>query len=268
MQVIEIGPGGGVLTLELVRSGARVWAFEVDLEWAFYLRRAGRAAPEPASPDSPDSPASQAADGAGLHVLACDAVQFPWASLAGLQAATYFTGNLPFNVGTRLVDDTLDLAASDPRRFPRLGYMVQKEVADRLVAGPGDPAYGALSVLVAARAQARTLGRLAPGAFRPPPKVSAAFVGLLPRTPAVPASEWPGFRQLVFAAFARRRKTVVNSLSSRWPKAEALAMVAEAGIDPGARAESLDLDQFLGLHRAWREKSRARGRIEGRLEMG
>jgi len=132
-RVLEVGPGGGVLTEELLRAGARVWAWELDPEWAFALR------PAPA-----------------LGVVVGDAMTIPWDRLP---APTLATGNLPYAISTALIARIL----RHPGRVPRSAFLVQKEVGDRLVAGPGDPDYGALSVLVAARAEARLLGRVKAG---------------------------------------------------------------------------------------------------------
>ncbi|MCG8457466.1 MAG: 16S rRNA (adenine(1518)-N(6)/adenine(1519)-N(6))-dimethyltransferase RsmA [Holophagales bacterium] len=231
-RVLEIGPGGGVLTAELARSGARVIALEVDVEWACHL---GRRLP------------------AGVAVLCQDALLFPWDRLARLEAPTLVTGNLPFNVGTRLIRDVLDAAATVPERLPRAGFMVQKEVAERLVAEPGDPAYGALSVWVGARARVRWLGDLAPGAFRPPPRVWAAFVGLETRHPPFDPELLPAFDRVVGLAFGQRRKTLRNALANGaggWGRQRAAAVLERAGIDPGVRAESLGLGAFAALARA------------------
>lgn len=233
LDVVEIGPGGGVLTAELVRLGARVTALEVDLPWAFHLRHA--------------LPADR------LQVVVTDAQGFPWSRVPG---PALITGNLPFNVGTRLVEQTVLAAARRPQTFPRLGYMLQKEVADRLTARPGEKAYGALTVLVGALASCRPLGTLAPGAFRPPPKVSAAFVGLEPRSPEETAdltapARWKAFRSLVHGAFSQRRKTLRNSLGAALGKERAAAVAAAAGVDLGVRAETLDTGTFLALFTAY-----------------
>lgn len=226
--VIEIGPGGGVLTAELAAAGARVLALELDVAWACHLRR--RRLP-------------------GVTVLALDATGLPWARLA---RPFLVTGNLPFNVGTRLIDDYLAAAAARPEILPRAAFMVQKEVGERLVARPATSEYGALSVLAQARAQVDWLGTVAPGSFVPPPKVSAAFVGFRPRALPFPANESGAFRRLVHAAFGQRRKTLRNSLGSGLGRERAEAALAAAGIDPGLRAEALDLATFVRLLRAER----------------
>jgi 16S rRNA (adenine1518-N6/adenine1519-N6)-dimethyltransferase len=222
LPVVEIGPGAGVLTQELVHADARVLAVELDVEWAFVVRSQVLAA----------------------RVLVADALRFPWDRLP---APTLVAGNLPFQVASPLLADVLTSAARDPQRLPRIGVMVQKEVAERLVAGPGDPAYGALSVLVRATSSARILGHVAPGSFRPPPKVSASFVGLETHPPPVDALRLPELLRVVHQAFSQRRKTLRNSLGSGWGKPEATAALEAAGIDPGRRAETLGVDDFVRL---------------------
>ncbi len=223
-RVLEIGPGGGVLTAELLAAKARLLALEVDPEWAFTLRRrfAGR-----------------------LSVAVFDALALDYRRLP---APTLVTGNLPFNVATRLIEDLLPHRAT----VPRAAFMVQKEVAERLVARPGESAYGSLSVLVAAYAEARYLGTVKPGSFRPPPKVAAAFVGLRLKAPPLAEDEMPGFVRLVRLAFAKRRKTLRNSLGSGLGRDRAQQLVDIAGLDPRCRAEALGLEELVELYGYYR----------------
>lgn len=227
-RVVEIGPGGGVLTRELVAAGARVWAWELDREWAFAMR------------------SSWSGPGAAPQLVVADALAVPWDRLP---APTLAAGNLPYNIATALIARML----RHPERVPRAAFLVQKEVADRLVATPGGREYGALSVLVQARAEVRMLGRVKAGSFRPPPKVEGAFVGFVARPP--PAAEagpegMEGFEATVKAAFARRRKTLRNALGAAWGRDGAEAALAAAGVAPEARAEELSVADFLRLARA------------------
>lgn len=224
-RVLEVGPGGGVLTRELVAAGARVWAWELDPGWAAALaRRWAPALPPPA-------------------VVVGDALEIPWHRVP---APTLAAGNLPYGIATALVARLL----RHPERVPRAAFLVQKEVAERLAADPGDPAYGALSVLVRARAEVTLLGRVKAGSFRPPPKVDGAFVGLTPGPPPLPAKRMAGFEATVKAAFARRRKTLRNALGAAWGRGAAEAALAAAGIPPGARAEELSVADFVRLTRS------------------
>ncbi|HUF77349.1 MAG TPA: 16S rRNA (adenine(1518)-N(6)/adenine(1519)-N(6))-dimethyltransferase RsmA [Thermoanaerobaculia bacterium] len=233
-RVLEVGPGGGVLTRELMAAGARVWAWELDPDWAFALRSAWTGGWPPGA--EPSAPA----------LVVGDALAIPWHRLP---APTLVAGNLPYGIATALIARML----RHPERVPRAAFLVQKEVADRLVAGPGDPAYGALSVLVAARAEVRLLARVRAGSFRPPPKVDGAFVGVRPVAPALPAAAMDGFEGTVKAAFARRRKTLRNSLGGAWGREAAEGALARAGILPGARAEDLAVADFVRLTEAHRQ---------------
>jgi 16S rRNA (adenine1518-N6/adenine1519-N6)-dimethyltransferase len=217
-RVVEIGPGGGVLTERLLAAGARVLACEVDPEWAFHLHRRLPAA----------------------AVAVFDALDLDWSRL---RAPVLAAGNLPFQVATRLIEQLLPHAAV----VERAAFMVQKEVAERLVAVPGEPAYGSLSVLAAAQASVRYLGTVAPGSFRPPPKVAAAFVGFELRPPPFPPERLPAFTGLVRLAFAQRRKTLRNALAAGWGRERAEAVLAAVGLDRRCRAESLPLATFVAL---------------------
>ncbi|HZI63859.1 MAG TPA: rRNA adenine N-6-methyltransferase family protein, partial [Thermoanaerobaculia bacterium] len=137
-------------------------------------------------------------------------------------------------------------------------FLVQLEVAQRLVAPPGASEYGALSVLTAARAAARLLGRVRPGGFRPPPKVHGAFVGFELRAPPLPPEDMAAFAATVHAAFAQRRKTLRNALGASWGRAAAEQVLAAAGLGPERRAQELDLEEFLRLHTARRRPGEAR----------
>jgi 16S rRNA (adenine1518-N6/adenine1519-N6)-dimethyltransferase len=221
-RVLEVGPGGGVLTAELLAAGARVLAWEVDLAWAAELRRR-LAAPR-------------------LVPVVGDALAIAWGRLP---APTLVAGNLPYNVATAILERLLPHHA----RVPRAAFLVQKEVAERLVAGPGDPAYGSLSVVVAAYARPVLLGRVRPGSFRPPPKVEGAFVGLDLHPPPLPPAEMAAFLSTVRLAFAQRRKTLKNALAAGWGKERAESVLAAAGLGEKARAEELGLGEFLEIYR-------------------
>ncbi len=221
-RVIEIGPGGGVLTAELLRAGAEVLAWEVDPEWAIVLRRRF---------------------GPSLQLVAGDALDIPWERLP---EETLVAGNLPYNVATSLIERFLSRGAG----VPRAAVLVQYEVAERLVARPGDAAYGSMSVLVAAYSHAHLLARVAKGSFRPPPKVDGGFVGFNLHPPPLPAAEMPAFIATVRLGFGQRRKTLKNSLAAGWGKERAAAVLDRAGIDPGLRAEVLGLPEWLAIQRA------------------
>jgi 16S rRNA (adenine1518-N6/adenine1519-N6)-dimethyltransferase len=229
-RVVEVGPGGGVLTGELLAAGAHVLAWEVDLEWAMELRRrlAGGV---------------DGAMGSGkLAVVVGDALDIPWGRLP---APTLAAGNLPYNIATALLGALLP----HHRQVPRAAFLVQREVAERLLAAPGDPAYGSFTVLVAAYSRVMPLGRVRRGSFRPRPKVEGAYVGFELRPPPLPEEDMPAFFATVRLAFAQRRKTLRNALAAGWGKERAAAVLASLGLPETARAERLGLAELLALHR-------------------
>jgi 16S rRNA (adenine1518-N6/adenine1519-N6)-dimethyltransferase len=234
-RVVEIGPGGGVLTAELLAAGARVDAVELDPAWALsVVRRLPAGSP------------------GRLRVVVADALDLAWDRLS---AGSLVTGNLPYNVGTAIVQRWLREAVASPRA----AFLLQHEVVERLTAASkedGRGAYGSLSVLTAVFAEARVLGRVKPGSFRPPPKVDSAFVGLTRRAPP-PGLEDPATRDAFLAfvrtGFGQRRKTLPNPLASLpGGKSRARAALEAAGLPATARAEDLDLARWVALFAAWR----------------
>ena len=221
--MVEIGPGGGVLTAELLAAGAEVLALELDAEWAATLR--ARLTSEK------------------LSVKVGDVLDFDWAQVP---PGALVCGNLPYQVGTAIVDRVL-------RAFPRVeraGFLLQREVVDRLVAAPSRPEYGSLSLLTQARAEVTRLGIVRPGSFVPPPKVDSAFVGMRLHAPPLPEAEMPAFEHLLRASFSLRRKTLTNSLASSFSRAVIERALTTLDRDGKTRAESLGLRDFLELHRA------------------
>jgi 16S rRNA (adenine1518-N6/adenine1519-N6)-dimethyltransferase len=229
-RVLEIGPGGGVLTRALLDAGARVWGVELDAEWAFELPRALRV---------------RGAATAALQPVLMDALDLPWGRLP---APTLVGGNLPYNVATPLIAAVLP----HHQRVPRAAFLLQKEVAERLTARPGTRDYGALTVLVQCHAEAHVLGRVKPGSFRPPPKVESAFVGLRLREPPLPAPELAAFLALVRHGFGQKRKTLRNALGRVVGSSRVEVALAELGLPPASRAEELSLAQWLEVWRRLR----------------
>ena len=223
--MLEIGGGGGVLTRRLLEVDARVWCWEVDPEWA------GRLAELRGQPG-----------GERLSLVLGDALDLPWERLP---SDLLVTGNLPYNIATRLILDLLERSSVE-----RAAFLVQREVADKLVAEPGSPDYGGLSVAVQAQAEPRRLGVVSKRDFRPPPKVDGAFVGLRRRPLPVPAGELAPFLATVRVAFAQRRKTLRNALASGWGRETADAVLTDLGWPSDTRAESLPVAAFVELHRA------------------
>jgi 16S rRNA (adenine1518-N6/adenine1519-N6)-dimethyltransferase len=220
---VEIGPGPGGLTRALLAAGAaRVVAVERDARAIAALADLVEAAEQ------------------RLSLIEADALALDVAALG--PPPVRIVANLPYNIGTPLLIGWLRRMAD----FESLTLMFQKEVADRLIAAPGDRAYGRLSVLVRASAEARRLFDIAPAAFTPPPKVTSTVVRLTPRPD--PLADLESIEVVTAAAFGQRRKMLRQSLKSLGVPTETL--LAQAGIDPTARAETLDVADFARLARA------------------
>jgi 16S rRNA (adenine1518-N6/adenine1519-N6)-dimethyltransferase len=221
-RILEIGPGEGVLTRPLLEAAGALDVVELDRDLAAAL--AG-------------SPAAQAGR---LRVHALDVLAFDPASLAAGPAALRVVGNLPYNVSTPILFHLLARA----ELLRDLHLMLQREVVARMAAGPGGRDYGRLSVMVQIRCRVERLFTVGPGAFRPPPKVDSEVVRLVPwQEPPVPLSDPDALDRVVQAAFGQRRKTLRNALRPLLPA----AAIAAAGVDPDARAETLDLAAFAAL---------------------
>ena len=225
--VLEIGPGRGALTAALLERAGRVVAIELDRELAPLLRERWR-----------DEPRFTLVEG---DVLAQD--------LGALAGGPYLlAGNVPYNITTPIL-----FHAMRRPRPARAVYLVQREVADRIVAAPGSEAYGALSVNVQALARAEFLFGVPARAFTPPPKVESAVVRITPRPdPVVAADEEEPYRLLVQGAFGMRRKQLRRVLRTLWSldAAGADAVLARAGLDGDARPEVLGAGDFARLLRA------------------
>ncbi|MFG3600531.1 16S rRNA (adenine(1518)-N(6)/adenine(1519)-N(6))-dimethyltransferase RsmA [Micromonospora chersina] len=226
---LEVGPGLGSLTLALLPVAAHVHAVELDPALAAAL---------------PETAARFAGpDAARLTVHPGDALRVTAGDLAD-PAPTALVANLPYNVAVPVV---LHLLAELPSLRHGL-VMVQKEVADRLVAGPGSKVYGIPSVKLAWYARSRAAGKVPPNVFWPVPNVDSGLVAFTRREP--PRADVP--REAVFAvvdaAFAQRRKTLRAALAGWAGGADrAAAALTAAGVDPGARGESLTVEQFAAI---------------------
>lgn len=222
--MLEVGPGLGVLTRELAARAGRVVSVELD----------GRLLPVLAETLS-DLQNVEVVHGDGLKV---DLSRFPGSSL--------LVANLPYNVATPILVRVLESA-----RFKRLVFLVQREVAQRLAAPPGSPAYGALSPIVAHFGTARSVREVKPSAFFPPPEVTSSVVRIDVRPGARPA---PDLVRLIHQAFAHRRKTLKkNLLMAGYPAARVSAALTALGVDSRIRAEMLGIDAFYALHKALAE---------------
>ncbi|MDK9721475.1 MAG: 16S rRNA (adenine(1518)-N(6)/adenine(1519)-N(6))-dimethyltransferase RsmA [Rhodospirillales bacterium] len=225
---IEVGPGPGGLTRALLENGAaQVIAIEKD-------KRCREALAE-----------VEAAYLGRLQVIEGDALKIE-AALLGHEPRR-IVANLPYNVGTPLLIGWL----KSIRSFESLTLMFQKEVADRMAAPVRSPAYGRLSALVQWQCEVKKLFDLPPAAFTPPPKVSSSVVRLTPKLQTEPA-DFTLFERVTAAAFGQRRKMLRSSLKSL---GDAETLLAQAGIDPTARAEEIGYAGFAALARALQERT-------------
>jgi 16S rRNA (adenine1518-N6/adenine1519-N6)-dimethyltransferase len=211
--VIEIGPGRGALTEKLLQRAARVVAIELDPFLVDHLR--GKFANEPRL------------EVIHADVLATDLAQWGRAPVAG---------NLPYYITSPILQQTAHSGA------PRAVFLIQKEVAERLVARPGTRDYGFLTVQTALFATARMLFGVAPGAFHPPPKVDSAVVLLEPHH-----RDWgvdiAGLVQFAGRCFAHKRKTLRNNLAEFYGRD-----VVDTWPEAGRRAEQLSIEEFAAMY--------------------
>ena len=213
--VVEIGAGLGSLTTALAETGAAVTAIEIDHGIVPVLR-------------------SVVADLERVTVIEGDAQELPWHELLAASTQWVLVANLPYNVGTPLVLDLLDTVPE----IARMLVMVQREVAERIVASPRTSAYGAITVKVAYWATARIVGYVPSTVFVPQPKVESALVEITRRpTPAVADIDPTALFTLVKAGFAHRRKMLRGTLGGLVTPEQ----FEQAGIAPTARAEELDV---------------------------
>jgi 16S rRNA (adenine1518-N6/adenine1519-N6)-dimethyltransferase len=222
--VLEVGPGLGVLTDYLAEQVSRVHAVELDRSLETHLRER-----------------LEARDNVELHFG--DALRLDLAALE----PTKFVSNLPYNVATPLVVESLDGLPS----LEHWTVMVQREVADRFFAEPSTKAYGAVSVLVQLAAERTGFHAVSRTVFRPQPNVDSALVAF--RRRQLP-ERFVEVKRLVEASFAHRRKTLPNSLvlSGRASRQRAVEGLAEIGRKPDVRAEALEPTEFVALERALR----------------
>jgi len=230
-RVLEIGPGPGGLTRALLEAGAHVTAIEKDVRFLPLLNEL-----------------QEVSDGR-LTIQMADALKVDEAALTGGHPVA-IVSNLPYNIGTALLIKWL----TGPYRPAAMTLMFQKEVAQRIVARPGDDAYGRLAVIAQATAQAKIVMEAPARAFTPPPKVDSAVVRLDPLNDRPPEALLGALERVSQAAFGQRRKMLRASLKVLG----GAALCDVAGIDSARRAETLSLDEFMGLAEALQRGEGAR----------
>lgn len=240
--VVEIGPGLGTLTQALAEEGfSNVIAVEKDVSLLPVLSEALE-------------------DYDNVTILQGDALKFDFATLLQTVKENYsvrLAANLPYYITTPLLLRLLE----EHLAFERLVIMVQKEVASRLVASPGTKDYGALSIAVQYYTTPKLVTTVSAGSFLPRPQVDSAVVSLLRKQGPFADDEVVEalFFRIVRAAFAQRRKTLMNALTSGFThldKAEVALWVQAAGIDPMRRGETLSIEEFAQLTKAFEQRSR------------
>jgi 16S rRNA (adenine1518-N6/adenine1519-N6)-dimethyltransferase len=215
--LVEIGPGLAALTGQLIEHAGSIAAVEIDRDLAARLRE--RFAPP------------------ALRLFEADALEFDFAELGH---DLRVVGNLPYNISSPLLFRLADHAA----QLRDVHVMLQREVVARMTAAPGTPDYGRLTVMLQVRFAVTRLFTVPAGAFRPVPKVESAIARLVPLGAEGPViHDFRLFQRIVAAAFGQRRKTLRNALSSL----ASVAQLESAGIDAGARGETLDVDAFVRL---------------------
>jgi 16S rRNA (adenine1518-N6/adenine1519-N6)-dimethyltransferase len=221
-KVVEVGPGLGALTLELCAAGGDVLAVELDRHLLPAL--------------------AENVEGCQVDIVNADAMDVDWPSVLARGERWAMVANLPYNVATPVVVRALETAPT----IDRFLVMVQREVGERLAAGAGDDAYGAVSVKIAYYADAHVVGVVPPTVFVPRPNVESVLVRLVRRPSPVAVDDPERMFTLVRAGFATRRKMLRRALVPVLGD-QAVPILERAGIDPAARAETLDLRQWARL---------------------
>lgn len=227
---VEIGPGQGALTEPLLKTGVRLDIVELDRDLVSLLDAKFNRHPS-------------------LTVHSADALKFDFNALAGDREKLRIIGNLPYNISTPLMFHLLETA----ERIEDMHFMLQKEVVERICAGPGNKQYGRLSIMMQYYCDTEWLFDVPPESFDPVPKVISAVVKLTPHSaPPVQVDNMAKFNEVVTHAFSQRRKTIRNSLKKlisddRW---------ADLFIDPCMRAENLSLADYAKISNLYENESK------------
>lgn len=241
---MEVGAGLGSLTRALAERGAHVLAIEIDRKLAPALEEA-------------------VGDFDRVRLEVADALTADWGSLLDGPGPWTMAANLPYNVAVPVV---MRVLAEEPR-VERFVIMVQREVGERLAAGPGEPQFGALSLRVAYRAEPRIVRRVSRTVFWPQPNVDSVLVSLVRRPPPVDVDE-KALWTVIGGAFEQRRKTVRGAmLRLGLGPGEAAQVLASCRIDPRTRPERLGLHEFACLAERWLEH-RARSGLPPEVSEG
>ena len=242
--VLEIGPGRGVLTELLADRAGKLVAVELDRRLAAEL-------------------ASRYLGRDNVRIIQADFLELDLGLTDLPKAGALVVANLPYNAAVPILEKLLAPPAAGlaaPPAFASLVVMVQREVAQRMTAGPGTKVYGSLSVFIQSQASVERLFDVSPGSFYPPPKVVSSVVRIRPLPkPLVPAAERDGFHAFVRACFGYRRKMLKAGLRQVMKRRGAFLpeTVALGGIDLSRRAENLSIGEFLNLYRELDKSARS-----------
>ena len=223
---LEIGPGPGILTLKLAPKVSRLVAIEIDRDLVAAL--------------TPKLPSN-------ASIVSGDVLDVDLRAALPSDTPIRVAGNLPYNISSPILFRILEIEAQRPIQDATL--MLQREVADRIVAKPGTAEYGVLSVLVQWRATVTRLLAIPPGAFRPPPDVRSALVRLSFRAPEFELKDPELFERMVRSMFTQRRKTLANALAAFAGEigVDAVRALDQAGVDPRRRPETLEVIETARL---------------------
>ena len=234
--IVEIGSGLGTLTAQIVErvTAGKVIALEADPDMVRVLRA------ELGSVDN-------------LEIHHTDAMRFDLRAEASLRKIIV-CGNLPYHLASQLMFKVLDVRD----RVQHAVFMIQKEMADRIVAKPGGKDYGAIGVMIRTYADVTPVIKVGAGSFLPPPKIDSTVIKIVPLAqPRAPITDEAHYSKVVHAAFGQRRKTLRNALRAQFEDAAIDAALAKTGIDGGRRGETLDIAEFAALANALEDRAGA-----------
>jgi 16S rRNA (adenine1518-N6/adenine1519-N6)-dimethyltransferase len=227
--VLEIGPGLGALTEALIRAGGRVIAIEKDQRLVEILRERWQASPD-------------------VKLICGDALATDLGEILGRQPPpTRVVANLPYSISTPILERFLEFS----ERINEMVFLLQEEVVDRLAAAIGTKAYGRLSIWVQTLCEIERGPRIPKGSFYPAPDVESRLIRLRPLpSPRVPKEDLASFFKTVGLLFQHRRKSIRNSLKDSGFATEKIdRILADVGIDPLRRAETLSIEELFRLSR-------------------
>lgn len=221
--IVEIGPGMGAMTEPVLEACGALNVVELDRDLIPILRTKFFNYPD-------------------FHIHEGDALQYDFTQLVKDEKPLRIIGNLPYNISTPLIFHLLSY--TEEKLVSDMHFMLQKEVVDRLAAGPGTSDYGRLGIMAQYWCKVEPLFIVGPGAFNPPPKVDSAIVRLTPHDALpFPAKNVPTLQHVVRQAFSMRRKTLRNTLKTLISADN----IAALGIDAGLRPERLSLEQYVQI---------------------